>query len=459
MFQKNKKLKTKIWIYLIIFSILILSFLWLFQVIFLDDYYKWSKTNDINKIADKVKNNYSKDNYSEVLDHITFEEDVCIEISNNNVLTYSSNTFRRGCFDEIKDLNNIGFKYNFENGSEERKIFKTNNPRFNNETLILALKLDENSYAYITTSLEPVGALTKIFAKQLIIVTIIVLLVSLVIGYFMSKKLSSPILKISNEASKLGKEGNANFDTNSDIEEIKELSLTLNKAQEELSKTETLRRELMANVSHDLKTPLTMIKAYAEMVRDLTYKNKEKREQNLNVIIDETDRLNILVNDILELSKMQSGTDNLKLEQINLKDLINNIVKNFDILVEKNEITFNVNIDKDYIIKADKKKMEQLIYNLINNATGYANAITINVYEKNKIIRVEISDNGKGIKKEDLEIIWEKYYKTDKTHRREVKGTGLGLSIVKNIFIQHGFKYGVDSVINKGTTFWFEIKK
>ncbi len=286
MFPKNKKLKSKIWIYLIIFSILILSFLWLFQVIFLDDYYKWSKTNDINKIADKVKNNYNKENYSEILDHITFEEDVCIEISSENNLKYSSNTFRRGCFEEIKDANNIGFKNGFENGSEDRKIFRTKNPRFNNETLILALKLENNTYAYITTSLEPVGALTKIFAKQLIIVTVIVLLVSLVIGYFMSKKLSNPILKINKEASKLGKEGKANFDINSDIEEIKELSLTLNKAQEELSKTETLRRELIANVSHDLKTPLTMIKAYAEMVRDLTYKNKEKREQNLNVIIE-----------------------------------------------------------------------------------------------------------------------------------------------------------------------------
>ena len=459
MFPKNKKLKSKIWIYLIIFSILILSFLWLFQVIFLDDYYKWSKTNDINKIADKVKNNYNKENYSEILDHITFEEDVCIEISSENNLKYSSNTFRRGCFEEIKDTNNIGFKNGFENGSEDRKIFRTKNPRFNNETLILALKLENNTYAYITTSLEPVGALTKIFAKQLIIVTVIVLLVSLVIGYFMSKKLSNPILKINKEASKLGKEGKANFDINSDIEEIKELSLTLNKAQEELSKTETLRRELMANVSHDLKTPLTMIKAYAEMVRDLTYKNKEKREQNLNVIIEETDRLNVLVNDILELSKIQSDIDNLKIEKINLKELINNIVKRFDILVEKKEISFIINIDKDYIIKADKKRMEQVIYNLINNATGYGNIITINIYEKNKKIRVEITDNGKGIKKEDLDIIWEKYYKTDKTHKREVKGTGLGLSIVKNIFVKHGFDYGVESEINKGTTFWFEINR
>lgn len=459
MFQKNKKLISKVWVYLIIFSILILAFLWFFQVIFLDNFYKWSKTQDINKIGNKIVSSYSSDNFTDTLDLLTFEEDVCIEINQNNGLLYTSNSFRKGCFDELRDMPHMSFKNTFQNSDSNKQIFNITNPRFNNKTLILALKLDNNTYAYVMTSIEPIGSITKIFAKQLIIVTIIVLILSFIIGYFMSKKLSSPIIKINKEAKKMGKELNADFNIKSDISEINELVNTLNNTQEELSKTETLRRELMANVSHDLKTPLTMIKAYAEMVRDLTYKNKEKRENNLNVIIDEADRLNVLVNDILELSKMQSGTEKLKFEKINLRDLITDILKRFDILVDKKQIEFKTNIDKDYFVKADKKKMEQVIYNLINNATGYGNLITINVFEKEKYIRVEIIDNGTGIKEEDLELIWDKYYKTDKTHKREEKGTGLGLSIVKNIFIKHGFEFGVESEINKGTTFWFEIKK
>ena len=459
MFLKNKKLKSKIWIYLTIFSILILAFLWFFQVVFLDHFYKWSKTNDINKIGNKIISNYNKDDFTDTLDMLTFTEDVCIEINKGSELLYSSNSFRRGCFDDLRDPGHLYFKDEFIKSNDSKKIFNIMNPRFNNKTLILSLKLDDSTYAYITTSIEPLGSITKIFAKQLIIVTILVLILSFIIGYFISKKLSSPITKISREASKMGKDLSANFDIESDISEINELANTLNNTQIELSKTDDLRRELMANVSHDLKTPLTMIKAYAEMVRDLTYKDKEKRENNLNVIIDEADRLNLLVNDILELSKMQSGTEKLKLEKVNLTDLINDILKRFSILVDKKEIKFITNISKAYTVKVDKKKMEQVIYNLVNNATGYASIITINVYEKENKIRVEIIDNGTGIKEEDLKIIWDRYYKTDKTHKRDVKGTGLGLSIVKNIFIKHGFEFGVQSELNKGTTFWFEIKK
>lgn len=457
MLQKNKKLKNKIWIYLTIFSIIIIILLWLFQVIFLDNFYRWSKTQNINKIGNNIINNYNKDNFTDMLDFLTFKEDVCIEINQTNNLLYTSNSFRKGCFDEMRDPAHISFKNEFQNSNEDRKLFNIMNPRFHNKTLILALKLDTNTFAYVTTSIEPLDSITKIFAKQLVIVTIMVLILSFIIGNFISKKLSKPIIKINKEAKKMGKELNADFNIKSDISEINELTKTLSDTQEELSKTEDLRRELMANVSHDLKTPLTMIKAYAEMVRDLTYKNKEKREQNLNVIIEEADRLNLLVNDILELSKIQSGTEELKLEDINLTELIHNIIKRFNILVDKKEVKFKINIDKDYIVKADKKKIEQVIYNLVNNATGYGNIITINVFEKNRKVHVEIIDNGKGIKKEDLDIIWDKYYKTDKTHKRDVKGTGLGLSIVKNILIKHNFNYGVESKLNKGTMFWFEI--
>lgn len=463
MLSKNKSLKSKIWIYLTIFSILILSFLWLFQVIFLDSYYEWSKTKEINEISNKIKNNYNKNNFTDILDEISFKKNLCIEININNNLIYSSNSFRRGCLDEIKDPSIMNLKGQFSNSNEEKNIYKIINPRFNNKTLVLALKLENNVFAYITTSLEPLGSITNIFASQLIYVTIGVLILAFVIGYFISKKIAQPITEINNSALIMANGNyNINFNTNTDIKEINELANTLNKAGIELSKTEELRRELMANVSHDLKTPLTMIKAYAEMVRDLTYKNKEKRNNNLNVIIEEADRLNILVNDILELSKIQSGTENLNITEFNITELIKDIIKRYDILVQKENYEFVLNNGKDYIIKADKKRIEQVIYNLINNAinyTGSDNKIIITIIEQNDLIKIEITDTGKGIKKDDLKLIWDKYYKTDKKHKRNVVGTGLGLSIVKNILIKHGFNYGVKSVINKGTTFWFEIKR
>ena len=218
----------------------------------------------------------------------------------------------------------------------------------------------------------------------------------------------------------------------------------------------------MANVGHDLRTPLTMIKAYAEMTRDLESQTPEKRVENMNIIIEETDRLNVLVSDILDLSKLQSSTYELKIEEFDLNELIRNIIKRFYILIDSDGYEFIYNNDKKIMVKADKKRLEQVIYNLLNNAVNYTGEdkkIYINVTEDKKKVLVEIRDTGKGIDKDEIKYIWNKYYHNEKKHKRNAFGTGLGLSIVKTILESHNYKYGVKSVKNKGTTFYFEIDK
>ena len=257
---------------------------------------------------------------------------------------------------------------------------------------------------------------------------------------------------------------NGNYDVKfkqSSIEEINELAQTLNKASSELAKTENLRRELLANVSHDLKTPLTLIRANAEMVKDITYKNEEKRNANLDVIIKETERLNLLVEDILDLSKVKSETMKLELTFINLNDLIKSILTRYEVLKDKDNYKINFEYKKDYMIKADKKRLEQVIYNLINNAINYTGdnkIVNIRLTDNKKFVRLEVIDTGNGINEEDLKYIWDKYYKVDKKYKRVTYGTGLGLSIVKNILELHKFKYGVKTS-NKGTNFYFDIPK
>lgn len=252
------------------------------------------------------------------------------------------------------------------------------------------------------------------------------------------------------------------FKTEEDIDEINQLVQTLNHAKDELSKTEELRRDLLANVGHDLKTPLTMIKAYAEMVRDLTYNKKQKRIQNCNVIIEEADRMTGLVNDIVDLSQLQSRVLEMHMERFNITELVYTILKRYDILKEKEDLKFVFDEKNDYYVYADKKKLEQVIYNLLNNAinyTGEDNTVTIRLIPKEDVIRVEISDTGKGIKEEDLPHIWDRYYKNSKKHKRNAVGTGIGLSIVKNILINHHFEYGVISKKGEGSTFYFEAKQ
>ena len=230
----------------------------------------------------------------------------------------------------------------------------------------------------------------------------------------------------------------------------------------EINKTDELRRDLLANVSHDLKTPLTMIKAYAEMIRDINKNDEEKRKENLNIIIDETDRLNILVNDILSLSKLEANQETLELTEFDLVDLINNIIKKYNIIKETENYKFILKMPKKAIVLGDTNKISQVIYNLVNNAINYTGddlSVTIEVIEKKKSYLVNIVDTGKGIKESDLNLIWNKYYKNEKNHKRNKVGTGVGLSIVKNILDRHKFKYGVKSKKGIGTTFYFEITK
>ena len=247
----------------------------------------------------------------------------------------------------------------------------------------------------------------------------------------------------------------------SGIKEVDELSETLTQAQREMAKTDEFRRDLMANVSHDLKTPLTMIKAYAEMIRDISYKDQDKMNEHLGIIVDETDRLTVLVNDILDLSRMQSNKDTLCLEKFNLSSDIKTIVNRYQIIKETEQYNIILDMPDEIMVKADKKKLNQVIYNLINNAinyTGKDKTVTVRVTKHKKYYLVEIIDTGKGIKENEIPYIWNKYYKNEKNHQRNVVSTGLGLSIVKEILELHGYEYGVKSELKKGSTFYFKIK-
>ena len=450
----NNSLKSHIWLYLIIFTLMIVLFLWLFQVIFINKYYELSKADQIKKTTLEIIRNYDED--VTYLDKISYEDNVCIEIVKNRMTIYSSNESNRGCL-----ISNYQYKNDFDSEVDE-KTYKLINPLFDTKTLIYAKKYNDDVTIFVNASLEPLNNTISILSNQLIIVTIIVSLLAFVIGYFISKRISKPIEKMNKNALKLAN-GNYNFkfDNNSKISEIDELADTLNYAKNELEHTDELRRDLLANVSHDLKTPLTMIKGYAEMIRDLNYDNEEKRNANLNVIIEESERLNVLVEDILTLSKIQANKDTINKEEFDLVTLINNIIKRYSIYKETEGYIFEVNTPNEVIINADKKKIEQVVYNLINNAinyTGEDNKVIINVI-KDKKVRVEIKDTGKGIKEEDLPHIWEKYYHSKKKHKRNVIGTGIGLSIVKTILESHKFKYGVVSKLNQGTTFYFEIEQ
>ena len=461
--NKSNSLNIEIWKYFLIFSVVILGFLWIFQVLFLNQYYRYAKKQDIKYVANLISKKYSSSNFETIINKAAYDNEVCIEIVDEDLNSlYSSSIYGKGCF--TSKNKNMNYKIDFIRSDEESKTYELVNPAFDNDTLVYAVKLENNNYAFVNTSLDPVDATVDIIQEQLIVVTIIVLILSFVIAYFISNYISSPIVKMNKSAKELAK-GNfdVKFKNDSKINELDELAETLNYTSSELSKTDEYRRDLMANVSHDLKTPLTMIKAYAEMSVDLHDNNKDKRHEDMKVITEEVDRLTTLVNDILSLSKMQSNIDNLEVEDFNIVELCNDIIGRYGVLKETEDYVFKFKSNaKKIIVNADKKKIEQVIYNLVNNAINYTGddkTVKINVFEKDFGVLVQIIDSGKGIKESDIPYIWDRYYKNKKKHKRNLVGTGLGLSIVKNVLELHDYEYGVDSTLGKGSCFYFIIKK
>ena len=457
--KKKTSIQAKTLFFLLTYNIVIILLLWVCQIKILDIYYEKEQVDNMNNIV-KSLNSTDSSNLTSTLQDIAYENDVCIVLSDDISVVGAYNINMNGCILKNNNSKVRELMYNFVNSDETFKSYKFINEDKHISALLYGIKLD-NKTAFIYSNLEDISDFTILIKQQLMYVCIIGIFIAIIISIFLSSKITEPITKITKKAKKLGSGDTEVTFEESGIKEIDELSEALTQAQMEMVKTDELRRDLMANVSHDLKTPLTMIKAYAEMIRDISYKDHDKMNEHLGIIVDETDRLTVLVNDILDLSRMQSNADTLSIEPFDLADNIKTIVNRYQIIKETEKYIINVEMPESIKIKADKKKINQVIYNLINNAinyTGEDKTVTVRVTKHKKYYLVEIIDTGKGIKESEIPYIWNKYYKNDKNHQRNVVSTGLGLSIVKEILELHGYEYGVKSVLKKGSTFYFKIK-
>lgn len=310
----------------------------------------------------------------------------------------------------------------------------------------------------INSVLTPVDATVTTLKAQLRIITVIIIIIAFILAAATAKSTSRSIIKLNDGAKKLAAgDYSVKFNAN-DYMEVAELSNTLNYAATELGKADSLQKELIANVSHDLRTPLTMIKGYAEVMRDIPGENTP---ENVQVIIEETERLTGLVNDMLDISKLKAGTISIQPEEYNFTESIRHVLERYNKLREVEGYTIDFVYDDEVSVYADEQKMYQVLYNLVNNAinyTGEDKKVTVIQKVIGNTLRIEVVDTGDGVKQEDIPYVWDRYYKDKTTHKRALQGTGLGLSIVKNVLELHGAKYGVSSITGQGATFWFEIK-
>lgn len=470
-----KSIRTKLWLGMMILVGIIIVLLWLFQIMFLDQFYSALKINELSKQMDSIISDFEQltdinqlnetdDLINSIRDFI-YEEQISAQISDksNKVIyeVYSSSNMNiprimQEMVSELTAQTLIG---------KEAKGEVTH-PKFGYKFMIIAKPVYiEKSIQGTMLIILPMASMkdtTDILKKQLILITIILLFVSIIISLQLSRKFTRPILEISRAAeSYSGKQYDVRIKQISK-DEIGQLADRMNYMGEALGRNEVLQKELIANVSHELRTPLAIIRGYAETLRDVTGANPEKREKQLGVIIEETERLSSIVEDILNLSRLQSGAISLDQEAFLLQDMVSGVLKRYTLQVQRRQFKVKGLEELKEQLLGDKKKLEQVFYNLINNAVHHTEedgVIEIVVSQEKDKVRIEIIDNGEGIAEEDLKHIFERYNKGIKGGDRKTNGTGLGLAIVKNILELHKVFYGVKSELGKGTTFWFELNK
>ena len=462
---------------------IVLAVLWLFQTIWLDDIYRSLKLNDLKKCAAELTVKASDINdmdYTELdsaASEIATKNDVCIsiyEIKNTDngrsgrlIIEKHTNIF---CFihniGSQQLLNNL-YKKALQNDGEcleqvsIASIFSHVNDDSVGENVIFA-KLTQKSESELlmlfNTELIPLDSTVSTLRAQLIIISIILLLIAVILAVTLSSRMSKPIREMSIEASKLALgDYNVNFDGGNCTETVN-LSAALNRAAYELSRLDRMQKDLIANVSHDLRTPLTMISGYTEAMRDLP---GEATPENMQIVIDETNRLTSLVNDMLEVSRYQGGTQKLKITRFNFTDVIRTTLERYAKLKEREGYVISFESDRDVFVDGDEGRLLQVMYNLVGNAVNYTGddkTVTIRQTVLDNEVLIEVIDSGIGIPEDELPLVWERYYKVNDFHKRANIGTGLGLSIVKNILLLHGAEFGVKSKVGEGSNFWFKLK-
>lgn len=462
----KKSLKFKMWTYFVIFAAAIMLILWLLQIVFINSYYETMKTNEIKRIGDSLVEEYDKEGFEDFLYSTSLTEGIVIQIlDKDGRLVYPLNLIDIIRQPRLDYRLFTEFLINLAQAEDDYVIYTRKDSRLENPTLIYGAILDNaqgsNYFLFINSIMQPIDSTVNVLKDQLLIVTAISMGLSLIVSYWIAKRLTQPIENITKSAEALA-EGNYSVEfEKGDYTEIDNLADTLNYATEELIKTEELRRDLIANVSHDLRTPLTLIKSYGEMIRDISGNDKEKRNNHVNTIIEEADRLSRLVNDLLDLSKAQSGIDPMDIKKFDIRESTERVLNRFDYFRDNEGFSFVLNSPMEVYINGDQEKIGQAIYNLISNAVNYSldeKEIIINIKDEVEFVRFEVIDKGIGISDKDMENIWDRFYKIENPDKVSTS-TGIGLSIVKSVLIAHKGIYGVESELGKGSKFYFKLRK
>ena len=516
--RKSSKIRWRLFAAILVPTVILIVILWVLQTVFLGAFYGGIKTSELKKTTQNVISNLESEDIRDRILILSNEGDINIRVIETeqfktlystgdvfNSVTYGWQSFSMfNLYEEVSKNGGELIRYYSENEEKQEKDvalhtrpdtrpfvdipseFPDNMPKnedemrhfrerfrpvqgpdlFNNVgkhndllyAMIATLSDGTEVMVVADTRISPLDSTVTALRHQLVFCSVITVFLSLIVSFVIAKHISRPIEKINKSAKQLA---SGSFDVKFEgkgYREIEELNDTLNYASSELGKVDKLRQELMANVSHDMRTPLTMISGYAEVMRDIPGENSP---ENLQVIIDEANRLTGFVNSVLDLSKLSGGMEKMQLESCDITEILESSMERYKNLLSETELTIDLEADRHVNVVCDEMRITQAVHNLLDNAVNYANSPKrVKVCQKllGDTVRIEISDNGDGINPQELPYIWDRYYKTDKSHKRNVAGSGIGLSIVKEIFKAHSARFGVETKENVGSTFWFELK-
>lgn len=460
----DRSIRIRFWIYFSGLALFILILLWLLQIVFINSFYQSMKIREVERAGEDIAARFEEDSFEETILYYSLQKGVHVQVFNEwGQLIFPSSPsdifYQPGL--ERMDLEKY-FSPLIKKGIRS-KVFVEPASESETSSIFYVYYLgqvgSEKYFLTANTTLNPVDTTIDILKNQLIIISAISFTAAFILAYFLSNRLAEPLTSMSKTARELAY---GNYDVEfpeGGYKEINDLAKALNYATGELTKTLELRKDLIANVSHDLKTPLTVIKSYGEMIRDISGDNKELREKHIDTILQETDYLTTFVNDMLDLSKVESELEDLQVNPLSLEELSYEVLERFKLVIERDHYDIKLSVLSHRLILGDKSKLRQVLYNFISNAINYSKdekVIEITIEDEGDKVLFSVKDHGPGIEEELIPHIWERYTRGRDNYERQVVGTGLGLYISRNILQLHGFSYGVDSEVGKGSCFYFK---
>lgn len=461
----TSSIKTTTLLSFVVFALFLVMVLWGLSNFFLNSFYERARSQEVIRTAETLETQFRQNNFGfgSLALQTASSNNIYIRIDvKDEALIFDGTREAEGSDTFEEDINRI--KAKLEASATESISETRRDPSGMGSRLVYASYISASStdnVLCIIAPLYPDPVTVRILRDMLIYISFIVLVVSLLLAFALSVRLSAPIEKLTRSATELSKGNHDVYFDGAGFTETKELARALNKASYEMERTDFYQREIIANVSHDLKTPLTMIRSYAEKIIDITGDNPEKRNADLNVIISETEHLNKLVTDMLSVSNLQSNNVVLNMETFDLVEAAESVYESFLALATSEGFEIHFHPCKPAYVVGDRTRMTQVMTNFVSNAVKYSGDnkfIDIKLSKSSKKVTFHCIDHGMGIPSDEIGHVWDKYYRTSANHERGIEGTGLGLAIVKGILNLHGAKYGVESEEGKGSDFWFEME-